>query len=191
MVKQIRDTINILKTGGIAIIPTDTAFALSCRIDNEKAVKRLFSIKQRSEQQAVPILIDSIAMAGQYGEISDEVKNVLKKYWPGALTIIVSANESKIPSLVRGMGQTVGLRQPNHEMSLEIIKAVGVPLIGTSANFHGHKTPYAIEDIDAQLIKKVDTVLSGNCLVPMVSTILDTTKTPWKIIRQGALHISI
>src|SRR5260221_3875773 len=136
MNKKIDKIIEILKNGGIAIIPTDTAFALSCRIDTVKAVQNLFEIKKRSQSQAVPILVDSIVMAEKYGEIPEQVKNVLKKYWPGALTVVVKANESKIPSIVKGMADTIGLRQPNNEVCLKIIHEVGIPLVGTSANFH-------------------------------------------------------
>ena len=184
-------TIEILKAGGVAIFPTDTAFAIGCRVDDENAVKRLFSIKQRSEQQAVPILVDGIEMAKKYGEINDKVQNILNQFWPGALTVIVQKVESKISPLVLGMGNTVGLRQPNHEDCLEIIKEVGVPLIGTSANFHGNPTPYKTEDIDPELAKIVDGVLPGVCSVGLASTIVDTTKNPWQILRQGTVKISI
>lgn len=185
------EIIDILKNGGVAIFPTDTAFAIGCRVDDESAVKRLFSIKNRSEQQAVPILVNGIAMARKYGAINDKVQNMLNKLWPGALTVIVPRVESKISPLVLGMGETVGLRQPNHEICLEIITEVGVPLIGTSANFHGNPTPYKTEDIDPELAKIVDAVLPGICQVGLASTIVDTTKEPWQILRQGTVTIEL
>ena len=183
--------IEMVKSGGVAIFPTDTAFAIGCRVDNENAVKRLFSIKQRSEQQAVPILVDSIAMARKYGEISEKVQNILNKFWPGALTVIVEANESKISPLVLGMGNTVGLRQPKSDIALQIISKVGVPLVGTSANFHGRQTPYKTEDLDPELIKLVDSVVPGICPVGLASTIVDTTKDPWQIVRQGVVKVEL
>ncbi len=187
----VEQAIEILKNGGVAIFPTDTAFAIACRVDDEKAVKRLFAIKNRSEHQAVPILVSDIAMAEKYGQVSEEVQNVLKEYWPGALTVVVNTIESKISPIVLGMGKTIGLRQPNHEICLRIIYEVGIPLIGTSANFHGMPTPYTTEDIDPELVKKVDIVLPGVCSVGMASTIIDTTVNPWKILRQGAIRFKI
>lgn len=191
MHQSIDQTIEILRNGGIAIFPTDTAFAIGCRVDNEKAVKRLFVIKQRSEQQAVPILVDSINMARQYGEINEKVQNILNQFWPGALTVVVPTIESKISPLVLGMGNTVGLRQPNHEVCLQLIAAVGAPLVGTSANFHGSPTPYKTEDIDPELAKIVDGVMPGVCQVGLASTIVDTTKNPWQILRQGTVKIEL
>ena len=190
-IKTKEEIVKILRDGGVAIFPTDTAFAIGCRVDDEKAVKRLFEIKERSEQQAVPILVNGIDMARKYGEISEKVQNILEKYWPGALTVIVPKIESKISPLVLGMGETIGLRQPNHKDCLNLITEIGVPLIGTSANFHGKPTPYKIEDIDSELAKIVDGVLEGVCQVGLASTILDTTQNPWNILRQGTVHIDL
>jgi L-threonylcarbamoyladenylate synthase len=130
-------------------------------------------------------------MARKYGVISEKVQKMIENHWPGALTLIVSKNESKIYSLVFGMGDTVGFRQPNHDVCLELITEVGVPLIGTSANFHGKQTPYKTEDIDPKLAEIVDAVLPGICAVGLASTIVDTTKEPWQILRQGTVKISI
>lgn len=188
---KIEQTSEILRNGGVAIFPTDTAFAIGCRVDDEKAVKRLFEIKQRSEQQAVPILVNGIYMARKYGEISEKVQNVLNQFWPGALTVVVPAIESKISPLVLGMGNTVGLRQPNNEVCLQLISEVGVPLVGTSANFHGFPTPYKTDDIDPELATIVDAVLPGVCSVGLASTIVDTTKNPWQILRQGTVELEL
>ena len=191
MDKKIQQAIDVLKNGGVGIFPTDTAFAIGCRVDDEEAVQRLFAIKLRSSNQAVPILVDGIEMAKRYGKIDEKVQKILNEFWPGALTIIVPKYESKISPLVLGMGNTVGLRQPNHETCLEIIQHVGVPLIGTSANFHGQPTPYVYEDIDPELGKKVDFVLPGVCQVGLASTIVDATKNPWKILRQGTVQLVV
>jgi len=183
--------IELLKNGGVGIFPTDTAFAIGCRVDDEQAVERLFAIKQRSSKQAVPILVENIRMAEKYGKINEKVQNILNAFWPGALTVIVPKKESKISSLVLGMTNAVGLRQPNHEVCLQLIRDVGVPLIGTSANFHGQPTPYKTEDVDKELAKAVDFVLPGICQIGRASTIVDTTQEPWKILRQGSIHLDL
>lgn len=190
-VAQFEKILEILKNGGVVIFPTDTAFAIGCRVDDEKAVQRLFEIKNRSEQQAVPILVNGIEMARKYSEISEKVQNILNQFWPGALTVIAPKVESKISPLVLGMGDTVGVRQPNHDVSLELISEIGIPLIGTSANFHGKPTPYKAEDIDVELAGMVDGVLSGICHVGLASTIVDTTQNPWKVLRQGSIQLEL
>jgi L-threonylcarbamoyladenylate synthase len=80
---------------------------------------------------------------------------------------------------------------PNHSIILEIIKKVGVPILGPSANFHGENTPFMFEDLDPKLISLVDYVVKGECSVKQASTVMDSTQTPWKILRQGAINVNI
>src|SRR6185437_5626267 len=103
--------IKILKVGGVVIFPTDTAFGIGCRIDDEEAVKRLFGIRKRSETKAVPVLVSSLHMAEQYvTEVPHAViEKLIKPYWPGAVTIVMQSRTEKVPSLVRGGGESIGV----------------------------------------------------------------------------------
>lgn len=191
MDKKIKEAIEVLKKGGIVIFPTDTAFGIGCRIDDEKAIKRLFEIRKRPLIQATPVLVSSIKMAERYWEfIPQEAMRLIKKYWPGALTIILQSRIDKVPSLVRGGGKNIGVRMPDHKITLEIIRNVGVPILGPSANFHGEKTPYDFEDLNSKLLKLVDYVLPGACLFKKVSTIIDCSQKPWRILREGVTVIN-
>jgi L-threonylcarbamoyladenylate synthase len=188
---KIKEAAGIIKSGGIVIYPTDTAFGIGCRIDNEESIKRLFEARKRPETQAVPVLFDSIARVEQYVEnISEEVRDkLLGKHWPGALTVIFKAKAEKVPPLVRGGGETIGARIPDHETIQKLIELSDVPILGPSANFHGESTPFKYEDLDPELIKMVDFVLEGNTKGQAASTVIDTTVLPWKIIREGAVKI--
>lgn len=190
---QINKAINYLNKGGIVIFPTDTAFAIGCRIDDEKAVERLFSIRRRSKTQAVPVLIDTVKMAQDYllPIPMDVIEKLIEPYWPGALTIVLKCKTSKVPALVRGGGDTLGVRIPNHPMARAIIRGVGVPILGPSANFHGEKTPFIVSDLDKELIKQVDFVVEGECSIKQTSTVIDCSITPWKILRQGVVSVSV
>ncbi len=188
---DIKQAIEILKQGGIVIFPTDTAFGIGCRIDNEKAVARLFEIRKRPPIQPTPVLVGSVKMAQEYLlSIPDDVKEKLvKKYWPGALTIVLKCQTEKIPTLVRGGGETLGVRMPDHETALTLIHGVGMPILGPSANFHGEKTPFRFEELEEELIGQVDYVVKGACKQQQASTVIDCTQNPWKILRQGAIEI--
>jgi L-threonylcarbamoyladenylate synthase len=193
MTNQIDQAVKILNQSGIVIFPTDTAFGIGCRIDNEDAVKRLFKIRQRPQSQAVPVLVLDLEMAKKYAEeISEDIINkLIEQYWPGALTIILKANKEKVSGLIRGGGETVGIRMPNHPTILEIIKKVGVPILGPSANFHGENTPFMFEDLDPKLISLVDYVLKGECSIKQASTVIDCVKEPWRVLRQGGVTVNI
>lgn len=183
--------IQIIKEGGIVIFPTDTAYGMGCRIDSEKTVKHLFNLRRRPETQPVPVLVNSPQMAEKYflSPLPDNVRHLLEKHWPGALTVVYYCQTERVSSLVRGRGKTVGIRMPNHDLTLALIAGVGLPILGPSANFHGKPTPFHFEELDPELIKKVDFVLRGRNLGTNVSTVLDCTVSPWKVIRKGVVKI--
>lgn len=187
---HIQKAVQILKDGGIVIYPTDTAFGIGCRIDSQESVDRLFRIRKRSRSQATPVLVDSIDMAlTYYSTVSDIVRRFMKDYWPGALTIVASCKKNLLYSPIRGGGDTIGLRMPDHETALTLISGVGVPLLGPSANFHGDPTPYTFDDLSIELMKLVDFVIPGICTIKQASTVVDCSVDPYRIIRQGAIHI--
>ena len=188
MKNDLKQAVRILKNSGIVIFPTDTAFGIGCRIDDEKAIKRLFEVRKRPESQATPVLFESIGEVSEYvSQIPPKALSLMEKYWPGALTIILSAKTRKIPRLVRGGGQTIGVRIPNHSITLEMIRRVGVPILGPSANFHGKPTPFRLEDLDKNLTSKVDYVLAGETKLRKPSTVIDCTVFPFRVLRLGGV----
>lgn len=193
MEKDIKKTLEILREGGIVIFPTDTAFGIGCRIDDEKAIQRLFSIRKRPITQATPVLVDTVKMVRDYVEFipQEVIDKLIEPYWPGALTIVLQSRINKVPSLVRGGSATVGVRIPNHPAPRSIIRQLGVPILGPSANFHGEPTPYKFEDLNKELVKLVDYVLPGTCSICQPSTVIDCTQTPWKVLREGVLKLKV
>src|SRR3990172_9370367 len=108
MTNEVQQAIEILNQGGIVVFPTDTAFGVGCRMDDRQAVERLLKLKKRPKGQAVPVLVDSLEMAQKYLlPLQDRVLELMKKYWPGALTIVLPCKTEMVPSLVRGGGQTL------------------------------------------------------------------------------------
>ncbi len=189
--KSLEEAIKIIKQGGVVIFPTDTAFGIGCRIDDEKAITRLFAIRKRPQSQPTPVLFDTIERVREYvSEFDSKVEQLMRGYWPGALTIILPCQSDKVPSLVRGGGKTLGVRIPDHPVPLQIIRGVDVPILGPSANFHGEKTPYSFEELDKALIKLVDFVIDGKTKTKnLTSTVVDCSVLPFKILRQGAVSL--
>ncbi len=190
---QIDEAIKVLNQGGIVIIPTDTAFGISCRIDDESAIKRLFEIRKRPISQATPVLFDSIERVREFVYPFDpKVEDLMDKQWPGALTVVLRCKVDKVPDLVRGGGENLGVRIPDHEIPRKIVEGIGVPILGPSANFHGEKTPYTFSELDKSLIKLVDFIVEGKTKGEnLASTVIDCTDRPWKVIRQGAVEIDL
>ena len=190
MTDPTQKAIAILKSGGIVIFPTDTAFGIGCRIDNAEVVNRLFNIRKRPELKASPVLVSSVEMAEEWvDEIPKQARLLMKKHWPGGLTIVLPSTKAEVPTLVKGGTDTLGVRMPDHKDVLEIVEAVGVPILASSANFAGAHTPYSYEEIDPKLIKLSDFVLPGECSLKESSTVIDATVTPFKILREGAVKL--
>ncbi len=190
MNKNLNKAIKIVKNGGIIIFPTDTAFGLGCRIDNENSVRKLFKLRRRPNEKAVPILVSSIKMADCYAfDKKHLTSSLMKKYWPGGLTVVMNSKPN-VPGIVRGGGKTIGLRMPKHGSILKLINEVGVPIVGCSANFAGGKTPYKMSDLNPELVKLVDLVLPGRCSVKKASTVVDLSSGKMEILREGAIKIT-
>ena len=188
MNKNLEQAIKVLKKGGIVIFPTDTAFGIGCRIDRQSSVERLFKIRRRPKLKATPVLFESIDQVLDYVlSIDPKVLDLMRKHWPGALTIILPAKLSKVPELVRGGGGNIGVRIPDHIDTLSLISGVGVPILGPSANIHGEATPFSESELHRKLISKVDFVLSGKTKLSLASTVIDCTKTPFRVLRLGAI----
>ncbi len=193
MKKDVEIAVKTLNKGGVIIFPTDTAYGIGCRIDNYEAVRRLFKIRKRAENKAVPVLVSSVEMAQKYlMPISNEIKEkLIYKYWPGACTIILDRNKTYVPDLVSGGGSTLGVRMPDNDVIINIIENVGVPILAPSANFSGEKTPFTFGELDPELVKLVDYVISGECSLREASTVIDCSLWPWKILRQGGIKLSL
>ncbi len=174
------------------MLPTDTVFGICCRVDDEKALERLFAVKKRDVHQAVPILVSSMEMAKKYTlPFSRNVEKLMERYWPGGLTIVLPCQTGSILPLVRGDGNTVGVRIPNFLPTFQIIEKVGVPIVGTSANFHGKPSVTKWKDLDPELVQLVDYVQREDSLGDISSTVIDCSRTPWSILRQGAVQLEL
>jgi L-threonylcarbamoyladenylate synthase len=190
---QIEKAVKVLKEGGIIIFPTDTAFGIGCRMDNKESVKRLFSIRKRPQSQATPVLFNNIEVMKDYLlDIPKEVKErLMDKYWPGALTIVLSCKTNKVFNLIRGNSNNMGVRIPDDDNLISIIEKLGVGILGPSANFHGKLTPYYSNDLDPELVSLVDYVVEGSCKIKEQSTVIDCSIVPWNIIREGAVKLNL
>lgn len=190
--EQIEKAAEILNQGGIVIFPTDTAFGIGCRIDKPKTIERLFELRKRPENKATPVVVSGISMARRYLKpLTPQVESLMSSHWPGALTIVYPCVTLKVPEPVRGGGENLGVRMPDHSTILKIVDKVTVPVLAPSANFSGEKTPYTYEDIDKTLIKLVDYVVQGSTHRKSASTVIDCTSDSWKILRQGDVKIEL
>ncbi len=190
MKDQLPQIIDRFKVGKIGIFPTDTAYGIGCRMDNEVSVKKIFALRNRPFEKSLLVLVSSVDMAKEYVEITKDVEKLLiESYWPGGLTIILKAKKGKVLPVVNSGGDTLAVRLPEHQTLRKIIQELGVPIVAPSANFTGEATPIEFSDVDPHLMQKVDFVMKGVCTMKGVSTIIDCSSTPWRIVRDGLVKV--
>lgn len=179
---EIKKAAEVLKNGGVVIFPTDTVYGIGCLYNNKEGLLKIYKIKNRPQTLPLPILVSSIKQAKSIVDLNETATRLAKKYWPGALTIISKSKDGK---------NKLGVRMPDSEVSLSLIKETGSPIIGTSANFHGQKSVANFESLDSNLVKLANYVLIGKCEDGIESTVVDVSDNSPKIIRQGAIKLPL
>jgi L-threonylcarbamoyladenylate synthase len=158
--KAIDAAVEILENGGLVVYPTDTSYGLACDPRNEEAVSKLFDAKKRTKDIAVPLLFADEKQCEDYHDFVDLERVLTRLFWPGVLTLIVTAKDS-VPSYVTGGRTTVAIRVPNHPIPRGIAKKLGAPIVGTSANIAGGPSPYDITAAQEQLGDSVELYIDG------------------------------
>ncbi|MDY6912514.1 MAG: L-threonylcarbamoyladenylate synthase, partial [Chloroflexota bacterium] len=161
MEEQLRHAVAILMEGGVIAYPTDTVYGLGADAFNEEAVGRIYRIKQRLLSQPLSLLLaERSDLSTAADTISGTAELLAQHFWPGGLTLIVHKS-SKIPLWITAGGDTVAVRVPNHPVALELIRQLGKPLIGTSANLSGSPNLTTAREVGEQLGDTIDFVLDG------------------------------
>jgi tRNA threonylcarbamoyl adenosine modification protein (Sua5/YciO/YrdC/YwlC family) len=186
--KKIRQIADLLENGGIIIYPTDTVYAMGCSITARKAIEKIARFKgSNPDNPDLSLIFHDMSQLSEYTIIRDNtIFKLLKRNLPGPFTFIVKAN-SQIPKLFMGKKKTVGIRIPQNNIALELVKELGKPLITTSI----HDPDQVIEyTTDPELIYEkycdfVDVVIDGGFGNNEASTIVDCTGDEITIVREG------
>ena len=179
-----------LRTGDLAVIPTDTVYGLAADAFSPPAVTGLLAAKGRDRQMPPPVLVGTVRAATALVEdLSAFGKDLIDEFWPGGLTLVMRANRNLIWDLGDTKG-TVAVRMPLHELTLELLKQTG-PLAVSSANRSGAPPATTAADAEAQLGEAVAVYLDGGpCSGDVPSTIVDLTGAVPKLLRRGVISIA-
>lgn len=188
---ELEDVVNTLNNGGIVIYPTDTVYGIGCDCFNEKAVSKLFEIKERASYKPINVLADSYEKIQKVAKnITPLEKKLIDDYMPGALTVILEKKEN-VPDILTSGLPTIGVRIPENEIALEILKRVNYPLATTSANKSGNKDGVKIEDFLNEFDGKVDYIIDGGpTKLQQSSTIVEVENEQIIVVRQGSQIIN-
>lgn len=178
--RSISKAADVIKKGGLVAFPTETVYGLGANAEDEKAVARLYKVKQRPRTKPFTVQISDInAIKDVWGcEFTKIAAALTDKFWPGPLTIILKSRK----------GENIGFRMPKHKIALSLIHEAGVPLYVPSANLSGSRPPATAADVLKELDGKIDIVIDGGPAdLGVESTVVDLTVKPAQILREGAI----
>lgn len=185
------ESIIVLKSGGILVAPTDTIYGLIGNATDEEVVKKVCAIKVR-KNNPIPVFVDSFKMFDDVAYVREEKKKkFLEKVWPGKITCVLSSRGWMPMELRSGGGLNIGVRIPKHDFLLSLIKSFAKPVTATSANIsgkEGYEDPQKVINDFKYLPLQPDLIIDAGILEESKSsTVIDLTKEPPEIIREGAI----
>lgn len=189
---KILQVVEVLKKGGIIIYPTDTIYGMGCDLHHTRAVERLCQLKGIKPDKAnLSFICSDLTHISDYARaISTSTYKVMKKALPGPFTFILEAS-SKVPKLAGIKKKSVGIRVPDHQVPLALVKELGHPIISTSIRDEDEVIEYSTDPelIYEKFKNQVDLVIDGGYGKNIPSTVIDCQNDAFEIIRQGAGNI--
>ncbi len=180
---------DVIRTGGLVAFPTDTVYGVGAHPFMPRAVERLYRAKRRPTDRPIPVLVasrDDVSRVAQ--EMPEWACRLADAFWPGPLTIVVPRRADLPPEVSSGPG--VGVRMPDHEGALALLRAAGGALAATSANLSGRPAPINAEEVARQIGDSVELILDGGiCPGGLASTVVTMEGDRLRVIREGPISI--
>jgi len=168
----IRSAVDIIKSGGTVVYPTETVYGLGADALSEEAVRKVYRIKRRELSQPISLAVSSFEMVHSIAYIDPESLEVLTELLPGPVTVMLRKKDT-VPEVLTAESDIVGVRFPDNEIATRIINETG-PITSTSANVSGRNPPTSVEEVEI----KADIIINGGrCKYGMPSTVVDMTRT--------------
>lgn len=186
----LHEAISLLWNGRLVAFPTETFYGLGAHAMDADAVERVFAAKGRPLDKPLIVLVESLAMVERLSrEISPNARELMARYWPGPLTLVLPAADHLPPAVTGGTG-TVSVRVPGHPVALALVRAAGIPITAPSANLSGAAPPTTADEVRAGFGGRIDLILDGGPTTGgLPSTILDVTTEPPRVLRAGAVAV--
>jgi tRNA threonylcarbamoyl adenosine modification protein (Sua5/YciO/YrdC/YwlC family) len=187
--RHINLIVETLKKGGVIIYPTDTVYAFGCDLNNQRAVERICQIKGLKPEKAnFSLIVHDLSQLSEYTQqIDNNIFKIMKKAFPGPYTFILNAN-SNVPRIFKSKKKTIGIRIPDNNIPIFIVKELNSPFVTTSVHDADQIIDYTTdpEMIYERFKKQVDLVIDGGYGSNIPSTVIDCTSGSPEIIREGA-----
>ncbi|MFP3927445.1 MAG: L-threonylcarbamoyladenylate synthase [Desulfobacteraceae bacterium] len=181
--RLVQRVVNILEEGGLIAYPTDTFYGIGCDLSNKKGIQQIHRLKNRPLKKPFSIVCDSLKEISRYAKVSNYAYKTMKRLLPGPYTFVLEGTKL-VPKIMLAKRKTVGIRVPDNKICLAVVRALGRPVISTSA---GYDDPALIEEVYRP---HLDAVIDGGPLYPSPSTVVSLIGDTPQIIREGKGDVS-
>ena len=186
----INKAVETLRNGGVIIYPTDTVYGIGCDIFNKEALERIFLIKNDAGSKLFSFICSDLKDIARYAKVSDYAYRTMKHLLPGPYTFILPAAK-EVPKKLWSKRKTVGIRVPNHQVSLSIVRELGHPIISTSATNRKGEVLYDPFEIKNIFNSQVDLMLASGNIIGSPSSVIDLSEDEPEVVREGAGDVSL
>jgi tRNA threonylcarbamoyl adenosine modification protein (Sua5/YciO/YrdC/YwlC family) len=184
--RVIDQSVEILRSGGVMVYPTDSAYALGCVLDNRAGIESIRQVRDLKENHPLTLICSDLSQVGRYAIMDDVAFKLIKKLSPGPYTFLLKATK-EIPKVAQGAKRKeVGIRIPNHAIALNLVEKLNEPILSSTLWFPNEEEPiYDLDELPHHFQKKMDLILDGGACVPDATTIIDLLGPTPKIVRKG------
>lgn len=179
--------VEVINSGYLAIVPTDTVYGIIADATNENAINKVYEAKRRVYNKPLIIMVSSLEMLFRYVDnVGDIERKLIERYWPGKLTILFKKS-SKLAGLINNNGEFIGIRYPDNEELIKLMNRLDKPLVSTSANIANEGTITTVDKIRDDLLKYIDYVYDDGFREDVPSTIVKIVNNKIEFLRKGEL----
>lgn len=186
--KDVARAADFIRAGEVAAYPTETIYGLGTDVFNKKGIKKIYDLKSRDYGLPIAVLVANNAMLREFvAEVPERAQVLMRRFWPGSLTILFRVKDSFPKSLVTNTGK-IGVRISSHPVAAALVEKVGKPLTTTSANKSGYPPSLNVRHIQKYFGDRLACIIDGGAAEPSRgSTVVDVTDETMRIIRDGAV----
>lgn len=188
-VRHVNRVVECLRQGGVIAYPTDTIYGIGCDIFNRKGVRKIYQIKQRDPKKPFSFICADLSDVSNYAQVSNFAYKIMRRHLPGPYTFVLEATRA-VPDLLTTRQKTVGIRIPDNEIALSIVRELGHPLVTTSVNISGADVMNDPLEIDSHLGRGLDMVVDGGIVTGDPSTVISLIDDRVELLREGCGDIS-
>jgi len=190
--RYVRKAVEILSAGGIIIYPTDTVYGIGCSAENKNAIERIYLVKKMKPGKPFSFVCSDLKHISAYAHVSNAAFKIMKHLIPGPYTFILPAAKMRsLPKILVSKRKTVGIRVPDSRITLEIVKALGHPILSTSVSVGKGEMLNDPHLIAENFKNQVELIIDAGPLSSLPSSILDMTGEAPVVVRKGAGDVSM